>query len=65
MDMPLLFWNELSQNKRAMQNYAALTPEEKQALSVRACRIRNAGAMRLLVTSMDDSERLTEYGSYF
>jgi hypothetical protein len=60
-DLPITFLNELAHNKRAMQVWARLSEPEKAALCARAAHLRSRDSQRLLVLSLDDTERANEY----
>lgn len=60
-DMPLGLMYELTKDKRAMQNYATLSEQERQRILTRAKKAESKEDMRLIVMSLSDKTSAVEY----
>lgn len=60
-DMPLGLMHELTKDKRAMQNYAALSEQERQRILIRAKKAESKEDMHLIVMSLSDKTSAVEY----
>ena len=61
MEMPIGLMHELTKDKRAMQNYAALSEQERQRILTRAKKAESKEDMQLIVMSLSDKTSAVEY----
>ena len=60
-EMPIGLMFELTKDKRSMQNYAALSEQERQKILLRARKAQTKEDMHLIVMSLSDKESAVEY----
>ena len=59
--IPLMLMHELVKDKRAMQNYASLSEQEKSVILLKARKAQSKDDMRVIVTSLSDKIGAEEY----
>lgn len=60
-EMPLGLMQELTKDKRAMQNYAELSEQERHRILMRARKAQSKEDMHLIVMSLSDKTSAVEY----
>lgn len=60
-DIPLAFISELVKDKRAMQNYASLSEQEKSVILLKARLAQSQDDMRVIAMSLSDKTSAEEY----
>ena len=60
-DIPLGLMRELVKDKRAMQNYASLSEQEKSVILLKARKAQSKDDMRVIAMSLSDKIGAQEY----
>ena len=60
-DIPLAFMSELVKDKRAMQNYASLSEQEKSVILLKARLAQSKDDLRVIAMSLSDKIGAEEY----